>query len=769
MFPARGERRRRRPDPPAELRAGAKPVDAEVEINPDEITVDDLRKIIDEKLLTAINQPETRAGRPPFRFVIVDDLEKGVPVRAIGWTDLETREIYWAKSAVVRKMKEGGMGRRALRGLARHEGGHHAPEVWEVTEMLLSDIGNVDLEPPELEELFADETPVKARGEGGIIEMTTAGALKRDAYWRAVFSDCFNGALDFLLEQYATRGASNTQAKLDLRALHGESIAGRDFEPIALTDGPDGAYMHHGFWERLPRHHQLTQWIVGEQQYFRVDEKMSPSARKRILIDMAREHLHPDVAEVVVSLIRRNVFTALGDMNTYTSWQSGPEEYPRERKRKHDLIMQHLYPAWVKLFMLEYDEEKERREKEKQEAGEGEGEPGEDGQPGLSDGQKKQIADDVINELLGETKKLGDDAFGSDTFIPDQDADVEKAFGRVRGQGTGRGKAKPKAGEPQEPERDPLAEERARRRQRMRELERKTITDLADRYGVDQESIRELERIEREYGGVIEMLAEQIAEVFLQQRRPVTEYKRREGMLTPGMEHVLVGGVLRGNHDMDIYEQIRQATEFMQTEFEALLDTSGSMQNNRLEMGRTMVIVITQAFMEVKRRLEDEGLLDPATEEPLRTGIAFFADTPKRLKKQSDPNDPMWLARMIKQSKEFTGGTDDAAALDALNSEFSQGEDRVLKFMTVVSDGEGNPKGMQDILKQVEGDDQMFVIIIAMGSDPAAVARTYRSAARDAGAANVYVLEGNDIRQNVTDLANYMIGHVQEKAEDMAG
>ena len=749
------------------------PVDVEFDV--DSLTVADLGDIIDSNLLMAINEVETRGGRPPFRFQILSEQEakahfegSGRTQLPLGWTDLKTRTIYWLEGPLKEKMKEGHMGRRSIRGLARHEGGHHAPEIWSITETLMETIGKVDLEPPELEPLFSDETKIAVRTERGVEQMAI-GAMRRQKYWQAVFSDCYNGALDHLLESFVTRGASNTQATLDLRALHGQSVEGRDFEPH--QDPETGEMVKYDFWERIPRHHQLTQWLVGEQEYYKAGVHMSPADRRRLLEQQAKANLHPDTAKVVIGLMRRNVFDSLHDMTPYDSFFTDEREYARVRKEKSRLVMEQLYPEWVKLFLLEFEEEKAKREEqEKADQKKGDGEKGDGGEDGeLSDGQKQQIAGDVMDALLGKTKQMGDGAYGSETEIPDQNAAKQGKFDGVVKQGTGCGKNQASGQEAESAKLDPLAEERARMRQKLGAFDRKQIGELADRFGVDEASIRELRRIEREYGDIIVFLAEQIAEVFLQQRRPITEHAHKEGQLTPGLEHVLVGGLMHGNQDLDIFEQVRQATEFMQTEFEALLDTSGSMQNKRLEMGRIMVIVITMAFMRVRQLLEAEQLLDPSSEDPLRTGIAFFADKPMRLKKQSDPNDDMWLARMIKQSADFSGGTDDAAALDALKSEFSTGSSRVLKFLTVVSDGEGNPGAMKGILDSMEHDEQVFVIVVAMGADPGAVAESYKSAARSAGQANVYVLEGNNVRENIMKLAQYMVGHVKEKAEDMVG
>lgn len=699
------------------------------------ITVDDLEEIFNPEFLRILTEA---SGGFTYTLISAQDAPRyGVSPHTIGFTDMNTRRIYLVKEHALHFLQDKKIGKRQIRGFLLHEGGHHTPPVLVLDKRLRQDLGKQDLEPSELQDFFSDPDD---------------HGKTRELYWRAVMSDCFNGVLDAWLEEYMARPPYDSIAE-DFNSLYEQSQQGRSKELFlgATVDTPEGPVQT----PPMPLHHQLTQRLVGEERYFkrrevdRLVERKSPKFQKE-LQQNAQDLLDPRVASTVEQLRKDNAFNVLMDRSRFIDPFATDKQIENFQEQKYRAAIDFFYRSWRALLLEEFERRKQYAADEA--AANNETHTKE---------EWLQIHHKILKELLGQTEQLGQ-SFGIITPGKGDKKELEKIFKGIAGSaGGGRGKGEA----PPSPTISDLDRMRREIQSKFDEMKRKEIKDLADRFGVSEASLRKLRDLESRHANDILRLTEALAEVFINQRLPKTIYEQTEGMITPGLEHVLVGGAMRGDHDLRVRQDIIESPEFMQTEVEFMADTSGSMQNQRLELAEAMFVIVTRAFENVKERLSSQNLLRPQEEDPLRVGYAGFSDKPYRVKKLSEPTiKDRTLAQMIEQYGKVSGGTDDAASLEALKGEFQKNVERVLKFLVVASDGEGNPDGVQKLLKEIEEDNSIIMIVVAMGTDHSAVASTYESAARRAGSSNIFVITGEEVTHSVNTLCDYLVKQIRRKA-----
>lgn len=676
------------------------------------LTEADLSQLMSPDFLSALNLASGyERNEQGFLFQLIDEPPPGIPEWCIGFTDMRTKVIYIVKPTALHLIQKERLGKAAVKGLLRHEGGHHAPEVLKLDRKLRNTLGQKELEPPELQDYFTDATPARVGHDD-----TTIGNIRRAAYWRAVMSDIFNGALDVWLEQYGTRGEFTTEARHDLLALHTSSEQGRPKE----------------LFEQIPLHHQLTQWLVGEEQYLGIGVAQTREARKRLLQQTAVALLDPRVANAVRSLRDKHALHTLMNTEIHANWAATERDFDAAIEKKYTAVIQYIYEAWKKLFVEAFRQEVEKENKK----------------------EDKTAEKEILDKLLRVTTELGQKAFGSQTPADADEHDKEKKITSIL-----KGEQPTQSNEVQPPEATLTPDSgQALRQENLTGMEKKTIEDLAGRFNVSPESIRESQRIENEFALEIHHFATVLAEILIDERMPKIESGHREGMLKPGLEHVIIGARKTGERDLQIFNQTVISPEQTEADVELLFDTSGSMKTGkRLQLAQTMGVVVTRGFQQANEILSAQQFVDPSRGEVLRIGSVAFADNPKRIKKLTESITAQTVPQMIEQTNTFTGGTDDAAAVEALSTQFRRNENRVLKFLVIASDGEGNVGSLRQVLQSIEQHNDMTVIIVGMGSNADSVSASYETEARSRGATNIFVLKGTDVRGNVKKLSDYLL------------
>lgn len=713
------------PTPPPEPQDGTQPPGIIEMPTPEELDISgrELEEILSPEYLEMIS------GASGFTYTVIEEPPPGIPQHVMGFTNMKTKRIYLVKrnaALMFWKLKKEGKlehAKEKMKGFLIHEGGHHAPEVLSLDQKLRAMMGKQDLEPNELQEYFNDP---EDKGE------------TKELFWKAFWFDVCNGSLDMWLEAYQSRGNFGPSFGGALLALHDSSVKGRDF------------------LQEIPLHHQLTQWLVGEEKYYKgKDRKKVLDQRLKELDEIARKLLSPEVYKAITRLRKDGAIQAILDDKAFTYWGANtPDQKDRAIARKLQAVMEHVYPVWRKLLLLEFDQRKAAFK-----------EQAKDAKPPLTDEEIKVIYHKILKELLDKTQQDAQAAYGSETPSEEEMEQMKKIFGKIKELAG----SKPAKGE-NAPPAPPSALDKARSdmARRFDETDSRRITELADRFGVSEASLRRLQEIEGKYAGEIERLAADIAESFLNQRRSRVKTQMVEGMTTPGLEDIEYEEGKVGNLETRTHQIIEQAAEFLQTEIEHLFDTSGSMQGDRLKYAQTVSIILARVFERVKAILEGEGLLRPAEEDPLRSGFVLFTTTPERIKKLDEPTNAKSLAQMIEQTGKHSGGTDDAAAIAALTTEFKFREPNVLKFMIIYSDGEGNPGAVQNILGAIEKDKSIIVIVVAMGADPAAVSATYEGLVGSRNSSNIQVVQGDNINANLPLLSDFIKKRVREAAERLS-
>ena len=516
----------------------------------------------------------------------------------------------------------------------------------------------------------------------------------------------------------------------------------------------------------------MTQWLVGEEPYLNITKRMTRAERERMLEAAMKESVDADVMKALVQVKDRGAVRALMSVNAWESFSGTTRDQEAAIETKRTAVMQYLLPAWNQLLKRTLDSafEKyppfvcERLEEETQdEEGEKRWKTRSRALEAVYQEKLMRHRYEVLRKLLFESDKRGKSEYGDSAPDGDSQKDLEGRLSGIK-PGSGKGDSPPKP----PGERDPEEEMRNRLREGMAEFKRGKLEEDASRFGVSPEAMTQMRNLERENQGSIDTLAERLAEAFLSQRRAQREFQRAEGQLTPGMEAFIVAEGKRGNQDVRVYEHEIQATDFTSTDVEVLVDSSGSMQGERLKIGQALVLVIQKAFERVRALLEDEQLLRPEDEEPLRVGYAGFTSTAYRIKKLSEPLEDKSLAQMIHQTNTRSGGTDDASAIEALTTEFRLNSEATLKFVIIASDGEGSPAAVQAILDKIQKGEDMCVVVCGLGANASAVLDTYGSAAREAGQTNILLLTGSRIEDILPLLVKFLYENITKKTEVMS-
>jgi hypothetical protein len=673
-----------------------------------------------------------------FAYTVLDSAPSGVKTD-VGFTDMRTRRIYMIRKALERFLGSED-GTRKIRGFLAHEAGHHAPDVVVLDKMLRDQIGKSEYEPIDFKQEFDLDNDKEALG--GRVPV-------RQLFWRAVSANVNNVALDIWLEQLMGK-APFVSAKRDFQILY------------ELED-------HSRQLRGLPIHDQFTQWIVGEQRYLHSEKRMTNAARAREVEKAMKTVLDPETQKAVNELLKKGAMRALMDVTAWEGFSSTTQDQERAIKLKFEAVMGYILPAWASLLKKSLDKAFDNSNVPPFDCKKNDDETDEEyvarrqSEEKIYFSKMAVIRYELLRKLLEDDVAFGQGKYGVGTPDFATEAEREGALGNISPMPSKGDRARP---QPRKATSDELMRERMRGE--LDNMNRRRIEEDADRFGVSAESLRQLLDLIKKYETEINELAEGLAESFLSQRRAVTEYHRLEGRLTLGMETFAIAEARRGNDEAMVHEAEVQASDFTSTDVELLLDTSGSMQGGRLEIGLAFTVVLQEAFKKVQQMLRDEQLLRPEDEQPLRIGSAGFTDTPYRVKKLSEPLTDKSLAQLIHQANTRSGGTDDAAAIEALSTEFKKNSEATLKFLVIISDGEGNPGAVQSIIDSIEKSDDMLVVVCGLGSDPQSVIDTYDSMLKGKGISNVLPLVGDSVKEILPELIKFLKKKIADKTNKMS-
>lgn len=488
-------------------------------------------------------------------------------------------------------------------------------------------------------------------------------------FFQAVQSHLQNGLADKWLESFMGRRPYYT-VRNNISSFH---IEGGGRESLKMYSKPE----------------QLMQVLVGEDMY---------GSKKPVA-----ELIDPDVFEAFQRLKKSKAVEAIDNRVAFENYFSSELDKRSTIERKFAAYEQAFLPEYIKLMEAELKERKQARQL-------GMGGSADNAVP-LTKEEERELVDHLLNQLIEAGKEYTSHAPSPEEqeVLQDKIKQIKDALEKRQREGQQPQGPKP---EPQKKSGEEnirnLAEElqRQERERRMR--------GLAESMKVRQKSVESWNRIKEKYRSEIDSTAAFLSEVFLDDRRKRLEYLRREGEIIPGLEYETISALISGELDPDTKMITVRNPEFLETELECVNDTSGSMSGERLEKSIDLEVILVEAFKKVREDLAGEDLL-LEDEQPFRVGVIKFAASPERVTKLEEPlSDKKELIIIDKVSKSG-GGTDETEAIQEVYKGLTLGKGNVIKMIIVLSDGEGNKEGVAPIIRQVEEDDQVIFLIVAMG------------------------------------------------------
>lgn len=554
------------------------------------------------------------------------------------------------------------------RGFLYHEAGHHSPEAIELQDKMTNNLKHVPIP-----ESYKGDKQSEAR------------------FYGAVHSNVNNAVADIWLESFMGRKPYNVINK-DITALNTES------QPPQSYKG----------WSK-PQ--QLLQAILRHryQPDPNIKDKLDPDAYKSF-----------------------QKINESGALKTVMDWRAfGYLAKENDRKaameRKFLAYKEVFLPEYLKLMVAELEKRKEQKKQQKKGGGQseqgqqGQEEPDQRGNNNRSSDVplSKEEEQEIINQILGELEEAGKE-MGSKAQSEEEKNKIEGAIKEIKDKIEQRHKGGDETNKPsldEKPGEDLGADRLAERAEAMRQKDKeRSQRGQAEAMQVRQESIQKWDKTKEHYKAEIESTASTLAEIFLDDRRKKIEYLRRQGEIVPGLEFEHVNAILSGDLDPQTRMELIRNLEFLQTQLEFIVDTSGSMTGEKIEKSIDTTVIITEGFKKTLEDLDAEGLIIPDDEKPFQIGVTKYSDTPERVTKLEDPLNDHKEVTIIEKLSEVGGGTEETGAFKQVYEQLKLNSGNVIKIIIVFTDGQGNREGVAPIMQQVERDNQVVFLVIGFGN-----------------------------------------------------
>ncbi len=663
-----------------------------------------------------------------------------------GYTDLTSKVIYFNPLLKAGAPELGIQPWRPFeaRGFAYHEAGHHTPEVEKLQEILLRNIGNISIIP----ESYRGDPNTETR------------------FFNALHSHLHNALADIWLESYMGR-----------RPYFGVR------EDIVEFQTAKGEIQD---MRQLTKPEQLVQALLAsryrEDQAIKEEIGRRPIDRRRLQGEsLIKDNVDPDVFEAYCRLLESGAQRAMINREVYENYFATERDKERAMQRKEEAYREAFLPEYLRLMQAELDERKKKKQEQKKNEGAGDGQP----QPGDGDKDEPSPRNDavpltkeeqqaIIEEILKALEAAGEE-LSSAAPSPEEIEQNRNQMNQIRQalqqrhQALQRGE-QPPAPQPSEIE-GPQGEELLR--QLARELQRKERErqqkGLSESSGVRPESVRAWERLKKQYELEVTSTASVLSEIFLDDRRKRIEYLRRSGEVVPGLEYETISAMLSGDLDPDTKMDVVRNTEFLETELEGIVDRSGSMSGEKLERSMALFVILVEAFKKVREDLAAEDLISPIDDQPLRVGVTSFDTKATRITTLDEPLDDKKELTIIDQLSQTGGGTEETEALKQVIGEMKLRKSNVIKFILVLTDGQGNESGVAPIIRQVEEDDEVVFLVVGLGDDAAsadAITRTYLNPLQNREK-NVFAIAASNPNQILPEVLEFLKREVEKRRSSL--
>ncbi|OGE31915.1 hypothetical protein A2631_02215 [Candidatus Daviesbacteria bacterium RIFCSPHIGHO2_01_FULL_44_29] len=572
--------------------------------------------------------------------------------------------------------------RADIQGFAFHEAGHHAPEVLDFQRKLVSIMGNPDLVPP----------PYKTSPRA------------EEKFWRAINSHLNNGVIDIWDEAYMGR-----------RPYFSIERVIREFQS---AKGEMDDYTHLSMPEQLIQITLRGRYLEQKE----VEKKVAPG-----------------VYQAYKKFIDSGAIQAIMSRREFENPFAAPLDRKKSIQGKVDAYTQVFLPEYIKLMEEELEKRKQDKQQEKQpkqpgQQGEQEEQEqsmsGGEGAVPLTDEEEQQLVEQILSQLEEAGKE-----YESQTLSEEEKNELDQKLQQIKQSAEKRQtgeEQKPEPSEPGEPEEESGLEAIKRRAEELRRQdEERAKRGMAEALGVSRESIEKWETIKEKYKLEIESTAAVLADIFLDDRRKRLEYLRREGEVVPGLEFETIAALISGELDPETRMIEVRNPEFLETELEFIVDTSGSMYGRPLDKSVETMVIVTEAFKRVRESLEEEQLLNPESEQPFRVGVTKFSTQPERVTRLAEPLNDKKQLTIIEGVSEVGGGTEETGAISQVYEELTLNRNNVIKLMIVLTDGAGNREGLRLLMRQIEDDKEVVFMAVGIGTGAEGIVKSYIDPLKD--------------------------------------
>lgn len=633
-----------------------------------------------------------------FTYIQDDSL----PPERMGHTDMRTRRIHYNPVIFEGKPELGIEPLPHPEGFFYHESGHHAPDV-------------IPLQDRMLESLKDIEIPESYKGSVDL----------QQRFLTAIYTNLGNALADIWLESYLSR-----TPYIGVR----ESIVG---------------FMR-GMGELSPEHlaslskpQQLLQTVLSAR-YFDKEK-------------IAEQISDPDVQQeyrLLVSRTRRNELSPLELIMARSAFERFPTPAGKERALEQKLLAykEVFLPSYLRLMEKEIEERKQQNQQAQSSTkGDTEG----DNTVPLTKEEIESLADQIISEL----EKAGENHIKATSAEDEKDLEEMNKTLRKKLEEQKKGEADGQEIEDLQPQKksgldaiDDLSRELARREKE--EAQRGMVAA----HQVREQTVKTWENIKDEYREDIESTAAVLADIFLDDRRHKIQYLLREGEIVPGLEYEHIAAMISGESDPETKMRVTQNPEFLETEFEFVVDTSGSMSGDRINQSIKLMVVTVEAFKKVLESLEDENLV-LESEKPFRIGGTKYSVGSERVTKLEDPLDDKKELTMIEEFSKIGGGTDESEALRETYQGLRVGADNVIKMIVLLTDGNGNRAAVAPIMRQIEEDNKVIFLAAGLGQGQEhseSIVKSYIEPLQDREEGNVYGIAASNPREVIPGVLDFL-------------
>jgi hypothetical protein len=564
-------------------------------------------------------------------------------------------------------------------GVLLHEAGHHAPEVVSLQEKFMRDIGD----PAVIPEIYRDD-PQAA-----------------EAFFRGLSRHLHNALADMWLESFLSR---RPYADVRKRIYHSN-------HETAPAEGRN--------LRQLPKPEQLVQLMVGEHRF-------GASRPLRELVDA-------DVYAEYEKLVKSGALDEIEKRKPFENYFASEADLAAAIERKYEAYRYAILPAYLTLI------ESEVRERMRQQGAGGEemeyilggaGSGSAEAAPLTKEEREKleKKIREIAEKLFRELEKFGEH-FAPYERDENEEKERDKKIAQARKEAEERAKGEEAAGQRTEGSK----KEKQSASERLRDLVEKLASEsaegrkrgLAEALHIPVEAVEMWDEVKRQYRREIESLASAISEIFLDNRRKRLEYLHREGEIIPGLEYETIAAMLSGETDPRTRMRYVRDPQFLESELEFIVDTSGSMAGEKIRASIAMFVITVEAFRKVREDLEAEKLLQSDAEQPLRIGVTTFKTTPHRVHELDEPITEERELEIIGYLSNATGGTSETETIAEVYRQLSLHRKNIFKLMVVLSDGYGDGKAVHPILEQLNEDQDVCLFAAGLGRDAKGVVETY--------------------------------------------